>query len=236
MRWQWVVRRGRNWRLRLTTLRREWTSMRRHRKTSSSLSARYVCQPFSPILIPFHQSLARIPLQRFIAVLSDHLTHCDQEGVDYETTWFLCTLDNCRQLLVQVCVCVCVCVCVLFLAPRPIFLLASSPGHSQILSRSCGEKLRDRVAWGRSYLSAAYGMQSDGKQKAWEPCVSYLSISLSPQNYTELIRYSTSLETLAFTADVDSRILEVFQQFQALLWRNDLFLNDCKMTGRQDMP
>ena len=44
--------------------------------------------------------------QRFIAVLSDHLTHCDQEGVDYETTWFLCTLDNCRQLLVQVCVCV----------------------------------------------------------------------------------------------------------------------------------
>ena len=39
------------------------------------------------------------PQQRFIAVLSDHLTHCDQEGVDYETTWFLCTLDNCRQLL-----------------------------------------------------------------------------------------------------------------------------------------
>ena len=40
--------------------------------------------------------------QRFIAVLMEHLTHCDQEGVDYETAWFLCTLDNCRQLLVQV--------------------------------------------------------------------------------------------------------------------------------------
>ena len=40
--------------------------------------------------------------QRFIGVLSDHLTHCDQEGTDYETAWFLCTLDNCRQLLVQV--------------------------------------------------------------------------------------------------------------------------------------
>lgn len=40
--------------------------------------------------------------QRFIAVLLEHLAHCSQEGVDYETGWFLCTLDNCRQLLVQV--------------------------------------------------------------------------------------------------------------------------------------
>lgn len=48
--------------------------------------------------------------QRFIGVLSDHLTHCDQEGVDYETAWFLCTLDNCRQLLVQVRCCELFCV------------------------------------------------------------------------------------------------------------------------------
>lgn len=40
--------------------------------------------------------------QRMIAVLTDHLSTCDQEGVDYETTWFLSTLDNFRQLLVQV--------------------------------------------------------------------------------------------------------------------------------------
>ena len=40
--------------------------------------------------------------QRMITVLTDHLTTCDQEGVDYETTWFLSTLDNFRQLLVKV--------------------------------------------------------------------------------------------------------------------------------------
>ena len=40
--------------------------------------------------------------QRMIAVLTEHLSSCDQEGVDYETTWFLTTLDTFRQLLVQV--------------------------------------------------------------------------------------------------------------------------------------
>ena len=40
--------------------------------------------------------------QRMIGVLTDHLTSSDQEGVDYETTWFLATLDNFRQLLFQV--------------------------------------------------------------------------------------------------------------------------------------
>ena len=40
--------------------------------------------------------------QRMILVLTDHLSNCDQEGVDYETTWFLSTLDNFRQLLVKV--------------------------------------------------------------------------------------------------------------------------------------
>ena len=39
--------------------------------------------------------------QRMIIVLTEHLSTCDQEGVDYETTWFLSTLDNFRQLLVQ---------------------------------------------------------------------------------------------------------------------------------------
>lgn len=37
------------------------------------------------------------------------------------------------------------------------------------------------------------------------------------QNFGEMMKYYASLETLAFTADVDSRILEVFQQFQTLL-------------------
>ncbi len=40
--------------------------------------------------------------QRMISVLTEHLSTCDQEGVDYETTWFLATLDNFRQLLIQV--------------------------------------------------------------------------------------------------------------------------------------
>ena len=40
--------------------------------------------------------------QRLIAVMSEHLAHCDQEGVDYETTWFLYNLDYLRQLLIQV--------------------------------------------------------------------------------------------------------------------------------------
>lgn len=40
--------------------------------------------------------------QQMIDVLTEHLSSCDQEGLDYETTWFLCTLDNFRQLLVQV--------------------------------------------------------------------------------------------------------------------------------------
>lgn len=40
--------------------------------------------------------------QRMISVLTEHLSTCDQEGVDYETTWFLSTVDNFRQLLVQV--------------------------------------------------------------------------------------------------------------------------------------
>lgn len=75
--------------------------------------------------------------QSLVSVLTEHLARCDQEGVDYESVWFLCTLDNCRQLLVE--------------------------------------------------------------------------------NYRELQKYASSLESLAFTADVDSRILEVFQQFQSLL-------------------
>lgn len=37
------------------------------------------------------------------------------------------------------------------------------------------------------------------------------------QNYGQVSKYFSSLESLAFTSDVDSRILEVFQQFQALL-------------------
>ena len=40
--------------------------------------------------------------QRMITVLTDHLSSCDQEGTDYETTWFLATLDNFRQLLIKV--------------------------------------------------------------------------------------------------------------------------------------
>ena len=40
--------------------------------------------------------------QRLIAVMSEHLAQCDQEGVDYETTWFLYNLDYLRQLLIQV--------------------------------------------------------------------------------------------------------------------------------------
>ncbi len=43
--------------------------------------------------------------QRLISVLSEHLAHCDQEGVDYETAWFVCSLDNFRQLLVKVKLC-----------------------------------------------------------------------------------------------------------------------------------
>lgn len=37
------------------------------------------------------------------------------------------------------------------------------------------------------------------------------------QNFGEMMKYYASLEAVAFTADVDSRILEVFQQFQTLL-------------------
>ena len=39
---------------------------------------------------------------KFISSLTEHVTTCDQQGVDYETAWFVCTLDNFRQLLVQV--------------------------------------------------------------------------------------------------------------------------------------
>jgi hypothetical protein len=38
-----------------------------------------------------------------------------------------------------------------------------------------------------------------------------------PQNYAQVSKYFPSLESHAFTSDVDSRVLEVFQQFQALL-------------------
>ena len=51
-------------------------------------------------------------------------------------------------------------------------------------------------------------------------CFKMLDIILSllpPQNYTELARYSTLLESLAFTPNVDYRVLEIFQQFQAVL-------------------
>ena len=40
--------------------------------------------------------------KKIVECLTVHLSHCDQEGVDYETLWFTCTLDNCRQLLVKV--------------------------------------------------------------------------------------------------------------------------------------
>lgn len=75
--------------------------------------------------------------QRMIVLLTEHLSTCDQESMDYETTWFLTTLDNFRQLLVD--------------------------------------------------------------------------------NYGPVSKYSGTLESHTFTSDVDSRILEVFQQFQALL-------------------
>ena len=39
------------------------------------------------------------------------------------------------------------------------------------------------------------------------------------------MKYYASLETMAFTADVDSRIMEVFQQFQSLLWL-DVSINE----------
>ena len=47
---------------------------------------------------------------------------------------------------------------------------------------------------------------------------------LSPlplQNYTQLGQYTTLLESLAFTPNVDYRVLEIFQQFQAVLWPLD---------------
>ena len=99
--------------------------------------------------------------QRMISVLTDHLSTCDLEGIDYETTWFLATLDNFRQLLVQV-------------SKKknfffPFFVI---PPYS--------------ILW---FL----------------------------QNYGQVSKYFSSLESHAFTSDVDSRILEVFQQFQALL-------------------
>jgi len=34
--------------------------------------------------------------------LAEHVTTCDQQGLDYDTAWFVCTLDNLRKLLVQV--------------------------------------------------------------------------------------------------------------------------------------
>lgn len=37
------------------------------------------------------------------------------------------------------------------------------------------------------------------------------------QNYSQVSKYFSNLESVVFTADVDSRIMEVFQQFQALL-------------------
>ena len=40
--------------------------------------------------------------QRMIAIITEHLTTCDQEGVDYETTWFFFTIDHFRQILFQV--------------------------------------------------------------------------------------------------------------------------------------
>ena len=40
--------------------------------------------------------------QRMIGVLTEHLSTCDLEGVDYETTWFFSTIDNFRQILFQV--------------------------------------------------------------------------------------------------------------------------------------
>lgn len=44
--------------------------------------------------------------KKMVACLTAHLSQCDQEIVDYETLWFTCTLDNCRQLLVKVRECV----------------------------------------------------------------------------------------------------------------------------------
>ena len=40
--------------------------------------------------------------QKFIVSLTEHVTTCDQQRVDYDTAWFVCTLDNLRKLLVQV--------------------------------------------------------------------------------------------------------------------------------------
>ena len=40
--------------------------------------------------------------QRLIGIVTEHLSTCDQEGVDYETTWFFSTVDHFRQILFKV--------------------------------------------------------------------------------------------------------------------------------------
>jgi len=40
--------------------------------------------------------------QRMIGIVTEHLSTCDQEGVDYETTWFFSSIDHFRQILFQV--------------------------------------------------------------------------------------------------------------------------------------
>ena len=42
------------------------------------------------------------PSQFLIESLDSHLSHCDEEGIDYETPWYTCVIDNTRQVLVQV--------------------------------------------------------------------------------------------------------------------------------------
>merc|ERR1739844_363494 len=82
------------------------------------------------------KNLFLIIFQRFIMILSEHLVHCDTDGMDFKTPWYMWTVGRLQQ----------------------VFMM----------------------------------------------------------HHEQVEKYSTTLETLLFTQDLDPNILDVFQQFVAL--------------------
>ena len=117
-------------------------------------------------------------------ILSEHLVHCDTDGMDFKTPWYMWTVGRLQQ----------------------VFMMVSNEIRN-ILDNDLHLSLNPNFFRGE-----------------WDPFGLFLEISnfccidifFKFQHHEQVEKYSTTLETLLFTQDLDPNILDVFQQFVAL--------------------
>ena len=102
-------------------------------------------------------------------ILSEHLVHCDTDGMDFKTPWYMWTVGRLQQ----------------------VFMMVSGYMY---------HNLKFRMIFMFRFF-----------EKVHTNRFNYFF-----QHHEQVEKYSTTLETLLFTQDLDPNILDVFQQFVAL--------------------